>query len=182
MYNELKETIISIVFTSSIFVLLFVLTHLLNMTTKVVLCSGIYVLLVLTINLLAEIYNKNETMLAVSACVLPNIILLSKTPIDVIIISSFLSLFISTYIGINLSEYLRYKFNFPIRNSIVLIVSSIIDTLIICVSLLAQFSLMKCLTIGLYDLTFKTIYTAIITILIYGIYNIKEIIKIRTIK
>lgn len=174
MYNELKETIISIIFTSSIFILLFVLTYLLNMTFKVVLCSGIYILLALTINLLSEVYNKNEAMFAVTACVLPNIILLSRTHIDLLVIISFLSLFISTYMGVNLSDYLRYKFNFPLRNFIVLICSSIIDTLIVGMSLLGKFSLNKCFMIVSYDLMFKTFYSIMISILIYGIWYIKN--------
>jgi hypothetical protein len=174
MYNELKETIITILFTSSIFIFLFILTALLNMSSKVMFCSGIYILLALTINLLSEVYNKNEAMFAVTACVLPNIILLSRTHIDLLVIISFLSLFISTYTGVNLSDYLRYKFNFPLRNFIVLICSSIIDTLIVGMSLLGKFSLNKCLMIVSYDLSFKVFYSIVITILIYGIYNIKN--------
>jgi hypothetical protein len=77
-------------------------------------------------------------------------------------------------VGVNLSEYLKSKFNFPLRNFIVLISSSIIDIFMVGISLLGKFSLTKCLMIVSYDLSLKAFYSIVITILLYGLYTIKN--------
>jgi hypothetical protein len=167
MYNEFKDTTIAIL-------ALFLLTALLNMSTKLVVCSAIYVSLALIVNFLIEIYSKKEVIFIVISCILPNIILLVETPLNIMIISSFFSLIVSTCCAILLSDHLRSKLNFPLKNLIILISCSFVDTVIVSTSLLTKYSLGKSITVAFYDMAFKTFYLGIASLLIYGVYYIKN--------
>ena len=167
MFKEIKNTTLS-------FLILLLLTCLLNVNTKLVICSGIYVSLMLMILLLTEIYSKKEVLFILVICILPNIILLDNTPVDTMIIGSFFSLIVSVYFGINLSRYLRYRVTFPIQILIALISSSFIDSTLIGLSLITKYSVTKAMSIGVYDFGLKAFYSTAVFLMIYGMRYVKN--------
>jgi hypothetical protein len=152
----------------AIIAVLFALTGLLNISPKLIVCSGIYVLLALTTNLISESYGKKKALLGLALCILANIILVFEN-LDLMLMSSFFSVLVSVYFGINLSENLKSKFSFPVRNFIGLAACSVIDSILMSCTLLTKFSVTKSLSIGLGDLMLKFSYSLTASLFVLAI-------------
>ena len=149
---------------------MFIFTALLNVSNILTFCSFIYVLVVLTANLMSEIYGKKKTIQAVILCVVINVVLLwnskyyiNNIDISIILFSSLLSVLLSTYCGVNVFLKLKPAYNLHIRSFISLILCSVIDCAIMAGFLLSKFPAYNVLFIFVQDIMFKFLYSLAIS-------------------
>jgi len=143
---------------------------LLNVSNALVFCSFIYVMIIFTANSMSEIYGQKKTIKAIILCVIINAALLWKSKfyinnidISAILFGSLLSVLVSTYCGINIFSRLKPKYDFHLRNFISLILCSIIDCFIMSGFLLNKFSTNIVLSKFTQDMTFKFLYSIVIS-------------------
>ena len=149
---------------------MFIFTALLNVSNILTFCSFIYVLVVLTANLVSEIYGKKKTIQAVILCVVINVVLLwnskyyiNNIDISIILFGSLLSVLLSTYCGVNVFLKLKPAYNLHIRSFISLILCSVIDCTIMAGFLLSKFPAYNVLFIFVQDIMFKFLYSLAIS-------------------
>ena len=149
---------------------MFIFTALLNVSNILTFCSFIYVLVVLTANLMSEIYGKKKTIQAVILCVVINVVLLwnskyyiNNIDISIILFGSLLSVLLSTYCGVNVFLKLKPAYNLHIRSFISLILCSVIDCAIMAGFLLSKFPAYNVLFIFVQDIMFKFLYSLAIS-------------------
>ena len=149
---------------------MFIFTALLNVSNILTFCSFIYVLVVLTANLMSEIYGKKKTIQAVILCVVINVVLLwnskyyiNNIDISIILFGSVLSVLLSTYCGVNVFLKLKPAYNLHIRSFISLILCSVIDCAIMAGFLLSKFPAYNVLFIFVQDIMFKFLYSLAIS-------------------
>ena len=149
---------------------MFIFTALLNVSNILTFCSFIYVLVVLTANLMSEIYGKKKTIQAVILCVVINVVLLwnskyyiNNIDISIILFGSLLSVLLSTYCGVNVFLKLKPAYNLHIRSFISLILCSVIDCTIMAGFLLSKFPAYNVLFIFVQDIMFKFLYSLAIS-------------------
>lgn len=166
----------------SLSTVLFSFALLLNFTNKLVVCSFIYVVIALIANVITEVHGQKKTMYAILISSIISTFMLwhtdyyiHNTKFDIMLIGSFSSVVVSTYLGTSLFLKLKPTYNFQVRNLISLAVCSIIDCSIMALVLSSKFSISKVAFIFSKDIVFKFSYSLVIGLcLVLGFYLIKQ--------
>lgn len=164
---------------------LFSFALLLNFTNKLVVCSFIYVVIALIANVISEVYGQKKTMYSILISSIISTLMLWHTDyyihnikFDIMLIGSFSSVVVSTYLGTSLFLKLKPTYNFQVRNLISLAACSIIDCSIMALVLSSKFSINKVAFIFSKDIVFKLSYSLVIGLcLALGFYLVRQFQK-----
>ena len=179
IFNTLTNNKIYFYLTS----ILSVFIGLINNTNKLVICAFIYVCIIVSANIICELYGKKKAALSLIFSLLINLILfwnmkhyIHGIKFEIITVGSLVSLLVSTYCGIGIISGLKNSYNFQIRNFISLIICSLIDCSVMATVLSSKFPINKVATIFAKDMMIKSIYAITASLLIYSIiYSLKQI-------
>jgi hypothetical protein len=120
---------------------------------------------------MSEYYGKTKSFLFINLMVGFNVFIIWKS-LDILSIFSFISLLTSYYFG---TETLSVLQRSKMKNIISLICWSFVDTIIMCGILLNKMPYSKVANIFIKDFSFKCLYSLIISLAIFALYNWKNI-------
>jgi hypothetical protein len=146
--------------------ILFIAIRLLNFQPKLAICAFLYVLITSTLIIIVELNGRKKALYSILLSML-GYVLMPGSAINMLIIASFASVLVSTYLGIHLFIRLRPILSLPLRALVTLVSSAIVDTVLVSSCLFSKFSLKKVLFIGLKDMSFKFTYSLIASLCLF---------------
>jgi len=151
-----------------------ILTGLLNISNKLIICSLIYTCMAMIANALVYLYGKRKSIQVLIVSLMAWMLLSWKISyfihgvfIPLMMPGSFISVLISIYVGTSLFHALKTRYNFHISNLIAACIASIIDSAVVVgIVLSPKFSTSKLVSILCRDLMFKFGYATMVGVCI----------------
>jgi uncharacterized PurR-regulated membrane protein YhhQ (DUF165 family) len=142
----------------------FVATLLLNISTKLVVCSVCFTAMTFLTNVIGELYGNKRALTSLLASLVVSF-LLSWKRADFLLLGSFASVFAACYASL----YIKVAGGFQVRNFLGLSVAALIDSFMMFATftLLGSFTSAKIMDILFKDLMFKFSYISIIGVCVF---------------